>query len=357
MNLTLNPNAFLFLEDNLLNVFVSNKNTQYILSDPKYIKRLLSIHLNSIGYDPKNKIDHDLFEANIITPQPQNLDSWEGDKISLFSHYLSRINSNKYPENNQETVVQDILTLGNGLDELPDRFFPLSILGEIVLPDPDPTLISGKDLLNILLERKTSRNFESKPISLEVLSTILYYSLKINPHPSQSDLDENGFEDFVDRRTSPSSTGLQACDAFLTIFNVDKVEPGIYFYDAINHKIVKTGSQITYEDLSYLLTDQFWSNGISVGIFLIYDMRRVWIKDKNIRGYLTSYLDTGHISQTILLLSTHLKLRTWITGSFRDDKLLQTLSLESPYIFPSFFIGLGFGDDSAVPRNFTCSKV
>ena len=96
----------------------------------------------------------------------------------------------------------------------------------------------------------------------------------------------------------------------------------------------------------------FGQKNLGAGIFIVNDMRRTWIKDKKARGYLAAYLEAGHVSQMVLLSATSLGLHTWITGTFRDDYVSEMLQLIDVPCFASFFIGLGYGDNSSIPKKF-----
>ncbi len=163
---------------------------------------------------------------------------------------------------------------------------------------------------------------------------------------------KNNFQQLGFRKSSPSATGLHACDAFVSVTNVYGLEKGIYRYDAEAHQLYLAKEGMTDQELMFYVCDQFWVEGIAAGIFIMLDMRLVWAKDKNVRALPVAYLEAGHFSQTIQLCATSLGLKTWITGSFRDDEISKDFRINSSYISPVAFVGFGHGTDSSIPLEF-----
>ena len=197
--------------------------------------------------------------------------------------------------------------------------------------------------------RKTSRNFQYNEITLEELSTLLFVGFGQFHGSEWDELNEHDLEALAERRSSPSAGGLQMLDAFIVVFNVNGLEKGIYQYIPSEHKLNLVNNHITEDELIYMLTDQYWAEGLAAGIFITADMQRMWIKDPGHKGYLCAYLESGHVSQTLLLSATALKHQTFITGAFRDDIVSQKFNLPDS-MFSTFFIGLGHGINKAVPE-------
>ena len=78
---------------------------------------------------------------------------------------------------------------------------------------PPPNLNSGKSLMQSLQARKSSRDFSTKKLPVEVLSNLLWAAYGIN-RP------ESG------RRTAPSAVNWQEVDIYVAMAD------GLYLYDA-----------------------------------------------------------------------------------------------------------------------------
>ena len=101
----------------------------------------------------------------------------------------------------------------------------------ICLPDPDE--LSDDSLANALLQRKTCRSFTGAAMTLNNVSTLLYLTLGYL-RERDTDRDDSIAEDLCARRSSPSGGGLNACEGFLLVQNVDDLSPGIYAYHRTN---------------------------------------------------------------------------------------------------------------------------
>lgn len=345
----INPNATFFFDEGSLSVFVPESQKTFQFFDNQYINRIMDIGLQKNILFNQEKIDADLSTSKIIIDKAEYND-WSGDKISLISHLSSRITSDNYPVQNEDVVISNLMELSENLNDVPERYYPSAFIECISLPEPNSDFIRKHNLEDVFLKRKTSRNFEKNNLTLEELSTLLYYSFGFIHNEVWEEFEENNLVSFEARRATPSSTGLQACDVFLTVFNIEKISPGYYFYDSKNHTLLLLNIGNSYDELVHLVADQFWVNNISVGFFIASDLRRIWAKDINNRGYLCSYLDVGHISQTLLLCATAMNIHTWITGTFRDDELCKKLLIDKCYMVPSFFIGLGNGSNNSIPK-------
>ena len=290
-----------------------------------------------------NRIDQDLVDKRFLIEE--NPSFWGGDFLSHLCHLSSRNHSETYPRHNEESLVEGMLDLAKNA-QIPGRIAEQRLSHLIALPAADSENVGQIKLKEAFLNRRTCRDFYDEPMSLEDLSSILYYCFYAF-EKSFSEFDALGLENGVRGRTSPSAAGLTMFDGYVLVQNVSGLENGIYLYHDEVHALSRISASSDY-DLSELLCDQFWCRSLPVGLFLVGDMQRVWVKDPLPRGYVSSYLEAGHLSQNIQLLATGLGYKTWITGTFRDDLLSRVLCLE-PVQFASFFVGIGAGSGKAFP--------
>lgn len=340
----LNSSIIISVEDGGIVLYVTDRNKKFKITDRKYIDRIVDLIFNN---KTDNNVDKILEKNGVIVNNHPSF--WDGDKISLIAHNVSRIKSSEFPQKEKSEILKDIIDLGVNAQRIPERYKPEKVLKIHKLKTKYSAASEKMSLSTVLNLRSTTRNFNGEPISIEHLSEILYKSLHISPTTYNDKKSQLGST--LLKRTSPSSTGLQSCDAFLIVNNVKDIDSGYYFYDSLRHEIQLVTQENDLADLSYIMADQYWAINFSVGIVLTIDLKTVWIKDKNIRGYLSAYLEAGHISQTVLLLATSCGINTWITGSFRDNVLSEKLKISDNSVFPVFFVGLGYGDDSPIPRS------
>lgn len=201
-------------------------------------------------------------------------------------------------------------------------------------------------LCHTLNKRSTARQFTKAPIKLEELSTLLEHTLgfierrTLNDHPCT-------LSELQNRRSSPSSGGLNSIEGYVFINNIEYLEQGLYYYDPLRHELHRCG--ITKLKLSDLLSGQNFVNTLPVGLFLTSRLDKLWWKYEHSRAYRMALIEVGHVAQTFQLLATALGLSTWITGAFNEAQIEPLLTL-SPHEELLFFVGCGHSTGSATPN-------
>ena len=172
----------------------------------------------------------------------------------------------------------------------------------ITLPAPQKT--GGMPLMEALNKRSTARSFDTKEISMQQLSNLLWAAFGINRTDG--------------KRTAPSAMNKMETDIYVLL------KQGAYVYDAKNNLLV----QVSTEDIRELGGTQDFVKDAPVTIVLVADflkMSRGSIEDKKN----TANIDAGYISQNIYLFCASEGLATGARGSVDRDKLGQKLKLGS----------------------------
>ncbi len=170
-----------------------------------------------------------------------------------------------------------------------------TVAQDIKLSAPNKT--SGKPLMMALSERKSSRNFIDKELSVDVLSNLLWAA--------------NGFNR-DDKRTAPTANDKQEIELYVAIKSV------VYLYDAKNSmlKLIKSG------DHRESTGKQDFVANASVNIILVADMNKA-----SSREY--AYTDCGFVAQNIYLFAASEGLGAVSRGSYDKDVLTKLLNLPS----------------------------
>ncbi len=174
-------------------------------------------------------------------------------------------------------------------------FIMPSFTQDIKLTAPNKT--GGKPLMQALSERKSSRNFVDKELSVDVLSNLLWAA--------------NGFNR-EDKRTAPTANNKQEVELYVAL------KSGVYFYDAKNSilKLIKDG------DHRKSTGSQDFVANASVNIILVADMDKA-----SSREY--AYTDCGFIAQNIYLFAASEGLGAVSRGWYDKDVLAKLLNLPS----------------------------
>lgn len=174
-------------------------------------------------------------------------------------------------------------------------FIMPSFAQDIKLTAPNKT--GGKPLMQALSQRKSSRNFVDKELSVDVLSNLLWAA--------------NGFNR-EDKRTAPTANDKQEVELFVAL------KSGVYFYDAKNTmlKLIKDG------DHRKSTGSQDFVANASVNIILVADMDKA-----SSREY--AYTDCGFVAQNIYLFAASEGLGAVSRGWYDKDALVKLLNLPS----------------------------
>lgn len=183
-------------------------------------------------------------------------------------------------------------------------------LDKHILPTPDPI---QSPLGETLLKRHSGRAFSNKPVSLEKLSTLLFYSAGTKPTQA----------DYRAARPYPSAGSRYPLEIYLISLGSD-LEKGLYHYNVRNHSL-EILQQSDSLDTKNLIK---WDARDLPSLFLIISsiFQRTTMKYGE-RGYRHILTEQGHLGQNFYLVATSLGLNICSIGGFYDDGLQKLLDL------------------------------
>ncbi len=197
-------------------------------------------------------------------------------------------------------------------------------LEETILPKPD--LKQNISLRNVLFDRKSTRIFAKKPLSLEKLSTILYFSAGLK------NIDPN-----FPRRFYPSPGARFPLEVYVFSQNAE-LPKSVYHYYVKNHSLEKLNTynksdlpKITNVPLSK-------SAGCIIAITAVFKRNTVKYMD---RGYRHVLVEAGHMAQNIYLTSSALGVGCCALGGYLDDNINEMLDIDGLNESVVYLIALG----------------
>ena len=196
---------------------------------------------------------------------------------------------------------------------------------------PAPRLDSNVSVESALANRRSRRNFQDKPLSVEQLSQMLWAAYGITQPMPHSAL-RGGL------RTTPSAGASFPLEIYVVIGNVTGIEPGVYWYDSENHKIIRTIDRDVRAELRNAALGQAMLRDAPVTIVFTAVYERITARYGE-RGRLRYvYMEIGHSAQNVYLQAEALGLGTCAIAAFHDDRvsaLLQLPADEAPlYLMP-----------------------
>lgn len=175
---------------------------------------------------------------------------------------------------------------------------------EPVLKLPAPDTETGMPLMQALKERKTSREFGTKELPLQVLSDLLWAAYGVN-RP-----DKGG-------RTAPSARNVQEIDVYVATAD------GLYRYNARGHSLELTLAK----DIRAATGKQDFVAGAPVNLVYVADLKRSAALGGQKEFY--AALDTGFIAQNVYLFCASRGLATVVRALFDETDLHDAMNLKA----------------------------
>ena len=160
---------------------------------------------------------------------------------------------------------------------------------------------------DLLIKRKSIRDFSNKTLIVEELSYLLWASTGIQRK-------EYGFE----YRTAPSAGALYPIETYLVVNNVENIPKGIYHYLIKEHYL----EELKLGDFSIESAKAALDQNMCKTAGVIFIWTAIFNRSKckyGQRAYRYIYLDAGHIAQNLVLASTNLNLGSCPIAALFDD--------------------------------------
>lgn len=176
----------------------------------------------------------------------------------------------------------------------------LQTLEAIQLPQPVTT--GGRPLMEVLKERKTTREFKADPLPMQVLSNLLWAAFGVNRPDG--------------RRTAPSAMNWQEIDIYVTL------QSAAYRYDAKQNKL----EPVAAKDVRSSTGGQPFVATAPLNLVYVADLAKARIPDVEARTRFTN-ADAGFIAQNVYLFCASEGLGTVVRGLVDQATVTQALNL------------------------------
>jgi SagB-type dehydrogenase family enzyme len=194
----------------------------------------------------------------------------------------------------------------------------------------------------VLLKRRTWREFGNKPVSKDQLARVLHLSFGVQGWGKISSSRSFAL------KTSPSGGGLHPAEAYVLVRKVTSVPRGVYHYDAVGHRLQQIGKGVSSAHIQTLLAGQWWFRGAAFVVFLTAIFHRTQWKYDYARAYRAVLAETGHLCQTFCLTATWLGLAPFCTMALTDTKIERILRVDG--ISESVLYAMGAGTKPERPN-------
>lgn len=166
-----------------------------------------------------------------------------------------------------------------------------------------PQMDSGRLLMHVLKDRKSSREFSNRKLPIRVLSNLLWSACGVNRPDSG-------------KRTAPSAKNWQEVDVYVA------TEKGLYLYDEDKHRL----NPVLAQDIRTLTGSQSYVKDAPINLIYVADYGRMENAANDVKD-LYSAVDTGFISQNVYLYCASEGLATVSRGTMDRTALSHAMKL------------------------------
>lgn len=188
---------------------------------------------------------------------------------------------------------------------------------------------------DVLEGRRTHRAFNGETVALDAFSDLLHYSFA----PLRfADAGELGV---LQLRAAASGGARHETEAFVFVFDVTGVEPGLYHYDPIRHGLEPLSGAGDRATLEHLTHEQGFFRQAAFGVLTVAVADRMSWKYTHPAAYKILLHNVGHVAQVFSMTATALGLGASLTGAIRNTEADTLLGLDQPREFTTFALACG----------------
>jgi SagB-type dehydrogenase family enzyme len=172
--------------------------------------------------------------------------------------------------------------------------------------------VGAMPLIDAIARRKSHRKFTDASLSLEELSFLLWATQGVR---------EVVADGAVTRRTVPSGGSRQPFETYLAVNRVDGLEPGLYRYLPLDHKLcfLRPDRDMAPEISDGCHGQEFVGHGAVVFIWTTIPYRSEW--RYSLLAHKAIAMDSGHLCQNLYLASEAIGAGTCAIGAYDQAKM------------------------------------
>jgi len=201
---------------------------------------------------------------------------------------------------------------------------------QIDLPKPDPKVIVKPELFACMTDRRSRRKFTGKPLSLEELSFLLWATQGVREViPGRT------------YRTVPSAGSRHPYETYIAAAKVTGLEPGIYHYLALSHKLVQVSVQ---DDVAARMADisggvKWMLDAAAVFVWAATAYRSEWRYHREAARVML--IDVGHICQNLYLAAEAIGCGTCAIGAYKQVEADRLFGLDGCEEYVVYYAPVG----------------
>jgi SagB-type dehydrogenase family enzyme len=291
-----------------------------------------------IGEDELVEAVTELLEADLLVNVDEPVGTGVVDRNSSWSYWGTEAKYFHFATKDAPYVVTATAETVDYFDEMVSAPQPPLIKrypAALRLPLPRVRTEISDRFTDVILARRTVRDFKDQPITVEQLSQLCDLAFApqqfVNAEPFGA----------LPLRTYANAGARSELEVYVNAIDIRGVDPGLYHYNGIEHSLELLGGVLSREDMSYLSYDQAMCSAAPVGFFITARVDRVGHKYRNPRALRAIYADAGHLGQNFALVATACGLGAWQTLAFRDTEIERLLNIDGISETALYLLGAG----------------
>lgn len=246
--------------------------------------------------------------------------NWRG--LSAVAHHFGRWSGVRSGEEAQRAGVSSLADLTARLGPPPPAVRECAAPGARIALERAP----GAAFDDLLRRRATCRNFDPHAS----LPAATFATMLDRVFGAQATVDAAGAT--ILKRNSPSGGALHPTEAYLIVQRVEGIAPGLYHYHALDHALepMRSPDPAALAELasrSVAAQDYFANAPVLVALVTRF-ARTFWKYRNHAKAYRVVALDAGHLSQTLYLSATDLRLGAFVTGAINEVEIEAAFGLD-----------------------------
>lgn len=201
----------------------------------------------------------------------------------------------------------------------------------VSLPKIEQIKTQSLDLTEAINRRETCRKYRREALTIDELAHLLWCTQGVKRVTSRP----------VTLRTVPSAGARHAFETFLLINNVEGLQPGLYKYVALEHKlrVVNLKAGLAESIVQITGNQKFIADSAVTFIWTASIYRMKWRYGE--RSYRYIHLDAGHVGQNLYLAAQTVGSGVCAIAAFDDDALNDLLGLDGDEQFAVYLATVG----------------
>lgn len=196
---------------------------------------------------------------------------------------------------------------------------------------PDVVRVGEITLRDAIERRESVRKYRDVPLALDELSFLLWATQGV----------KKPMRDLFTFRTVPSAGARHCLETYLLANNVEGVDPGLYRYLAMTHRLIEVNPDPRIADrvAAACVNQRFLEENAATFIWAADAYRMTWRYGE--RGYRYMHIDVGHVCQNLYLAAQAVGCGVCAVGAFHDDDLNALLGIDGETQFALYCAAVG----------------